>query len=296
MPEAVVTPAAQPFVRPTGRFELPPEPTPAETHAPEATPAPAENAGATPDVQDTEDQAPSAKPEATPETPEQAEKRREGRRVGRKLDKAYRERGEAIARAELLARQLDELKQTRQTAAPVTAGEGAPTLAQFEYDEAKFAAAVADHAKAQHARELQTKQAQESFRAQQQRLTAGWEDQIEAAKDLPEDFDQVVPELKPTDAVVMSLMEAGPKVAYHLFKNPAEVKRIAALPLMTQIREIGKLEAKLAAEPIQPKTPSKAPAPITPLSGAASNASSEPSEQDDMKAWVAKRNKQLGRK
>ena len=298
MTEAVAAPAA-PLVRPTGRYEVPDDPAPAETPAPEAVPVPAENAGATPEVQDTGEQAPPAAsdgetPKEEAPTPEQAAKR-DSRRFERRLDKAYRERAAAQARAEAAERRAAELE-ARGTQQPVTAAPGFPTLEQHGYDEAKYAAAVAEHAKAQTLRELQAKQAQDSFAAQQQRLTAGWDDQVEAAKDLPEDFDQVVPEIKPTDAVLMSLMEAGPKVAYHLFKNRAELTRIAALPILTQIREIGKLEARLSAEPIKPKAPSQAPAPITPLSGAAGNASAEPSEQDDMKTWLAKRNKQLGRK
>jgi hypothetical protein len=37
----------------------------------------------------------------------------------------------------------------------------------------------------------------------------------------------------------------GPQVAYELGKNPAEAARIASLPPMRQIAEIGQLEARL---------------------------------------------------
>ena len=52
-----------------------------------------------------------------------------------------------------------------------------------------------------------------------------------------------------------------------------------------------KLEAKLLAEPVKPKTPSKAPAPITPVTGTAPVANPEPSEEDNMDVWMRKRNK-----
>jgi hypothetical protein len=51
---------------------------------------------------------------------------------------------------------------------------------------------------------------------------------------------------------------------------------------------MGRLETKLQ------KTKSLAPAPIDPVSGS-NNSSSSPSEKDDMKTWIAKRNKQLGK-
>jgi hypothetical protein len=66
-----------------------------------------------------------------------------------------------------------------------------------------------------------------------------------------------------------------------------------ALSPTAQIREIGKLEHRLAAEPPKPKTPSKAPAPITPLTGTAPVVSDVPTESDDVGAWIKKRNKQL---
>ena len=91
------------------------------------------------------------------------------------------------------------------------------------------------------------------------------------------------------------MMEAdnADDIAYHLGSHPKEAQRIAALSPLSQIREIGKLEAKLLAEPAKPKAPSKAPAPITPLTGVAQVATEVPSEQDDMATWIKKRQKQV---
>jgi len=66
--------------------------------------------------------------------------------------------------------------------------------------------------------------------------------------------------------------EVGPKLAYHLAKNPQEASRIAQLSPIRAIAELGKLEAKLekpatqeskVAQPVV----SKAPSPIKPLNG-----------------------------
>ncbi len=275
-----------------GRFELPADPA-VETATPEVPAAAASEAPPAP-AQNNEEQAPSAKSEGEApkeeETPEQAAKR-QGRRFERRLDKAYRREAEARARAELLEKQLAE---TRAAQSPAKA-EGAPTLAQFDYDPEKYAEAKADFAKKQTEREIGEKQRTQAQQAEHQRLVSGWESQVDKAEDKYDDFREVVGELTPDSAFVAAIMEAdnGADIAYHLGKNPKEAARIAGLPPRSQIREIGKLEAKLASTPEKPKTPSKAPAPITPLTGASPVASTEPSEQDDYKTWLKKRNKQV---
>ena len=113
------------------RYEIPvlgdEKPAPAATETPAAAPAaPAEGESA---AQDTGDQATPAKPEGEePEkvTPDQAAKR-ESRRFERRIDKAYRERAEALARAEILAKQLAEVQKP-------TPPQGAPKLEQFDFD------------------------------------------------------------------------------------------------------------------------------------------------------------------
>jgi hypothetical protein len=64
--------------------------------------------------------------------------------------------------------------------------------------------------------------------------------------------------------------DSGPDVAYHLGQNPKEAERISALPPFLQAKEIGRIEAKLAAEPPSKKT-SSAPAPIKPVTARNTN-------------------------
>jgi hypothetical protein len=240
-------------------------------------------------VQNTGEEATPATPEAKPEevTPEQAAKR-EGRRFERRLDKAYRQRAEALARAELLEKQLAEVTKPKPA-------EGEPKLEQFDYDPEKYAAAKAEFAAKQASEKLKAEQREQASKAEQSRLSAEWEEKAERALDKYEDFAEKVGNLSPDNPVVAAIMEAenGEEIAYHLATHPKEARRIGELPLRSQLREIGKLEVKLAQKPVEPKTPSKAPAPITPLTGQAPVVTDVPSEKDDIKAWITKRNKQL---
>ncbi len=290
MPEATAVPAApvpapSAPARPVGRFEIPPDPV--------LAPAAPEAAADAPSVQNTGDQATPPAPEEKPEevTPELAAKR-EGRRFERKLDKAYRQRAEAVARAELLQKQLEEVRQ--QTPNPAKA-EGEPRLEQFDYDPEKYATAKAEYAKTQAGKELVAKQRTEAGKAEHQRLMTAWEEKVERAEDKYEDFSTVVGDLQPNSPFVAAIMEAenGEDIAYHLGKNPKEIHRIAKLGPLAQAREIGRLQEKLLAKPVEPKAPSKAPAPITPLTGASPVKSDAPTEADDMRDWMRKRQKQV---
>lgn len=272
------TPAPKRFVIPDGAIEdvkpaASETPTPAQNKGPEASPA-----------------TPEAKPEETKEeevTPEQAAKR-EGRRFERRLDKAYRARAEAEARAKFAEEQLSKIQQPKSP-------DGEPKLEQFDYDPEKYAAAKAEFAKSQAAKEFESKQRDTVAKAEHQRLAADWEEKVEKALDKYDDFAEKVGSLDPANPIAASIMEAenGEEIAYHLATHPKEARRIAELPMRSQIREIGKLEAKLAQKPVEPKAPSKAPAPITPLTGTAPTVTNEPTETDDIRDWIRKRNKQV---
>ena len=290
MPEATpVTPEAP------KRFEIP---SFADLEAvPEAPATPeVKDVAESPKTQDTGEQATPATPEAKPETkeeltPEQAEERKrksEGARYGRRLDKAYRERAEAKARADLLEKRLAELEKPK-------ALTGEPKLEQFDFDPEKYATAKAEFAKAQTEKELTAKREEESAKERNERLMSDWEEKSEKASEKYPDFHEKVHDLKPDNDVLASMMEAenAADIAYFLADNPKELKRISLLPVRSQIREIGKLEMKLASEPEKPKAPSKAPAPVTPLTGTAPITNAAPSEEDDMGTWIRKRQKQV---
>lgn len=256
--------------------------------APAAPAAPAEGE-ATP-AQNTADTAAAPKGDAkAPTTPDLAEKRGQSR-FDRKIGRLHKDAAEAKARADFFEKKYNE---AQKPAAPV---DGAPTLAQFDYDPEKYAAAKAEYTKDQALKERDTKQRTESYQRERQNLLAGWEEKVDRADEKYEDFNEVVGQLQPGTPFVDAIMEAenAEDVAYFLGKNPKEAARIIQLHPRAQIREIGKLEAKLLAEPVKPKTPSKAPAPIAPLSGAASTGSKDIWDKEtDMKTFMKARSKQV---
>jgi len=260
----------------------------------EADPVTTEDAPSTETgAQDNEEQATSVESETDKPTVEEApdpakEAKRQQRRLERKTDRLLKDRAEQRTRAEAAERRLAELERP---AAP----EGMPTLEQFDYDTDKYAEAVTQFARQQAATETQSRTQQESAKQNRANLISKWEEKVEAVSDKYEDFSQKVGELEPGIPFVAAMMEAenGPDIAYYFANNPEEADRIIQLPILAQIREIGKLEATLAAKPPAVKKPSQAPTPITPVTGTATPVASEPSENDDMKTWIKKRNQQI---
>lgn len=174
--------------------------------------------------------------------------------------------------------------------------QGKPEASKFESYEA-YIEALTDwkYEQRQKADRERTEKESSATQTRQRQLEAltGFEDRADKAREKYEDFDDVAFSQFPvtesmTEAILAS--ESGPEILYYLGNNPKEAARIARLPPFVAAREIGKLEAKLPELTKQ----SSAPAPITPVKPK-SNASEAPSEADDMKSWIAKRNKQLGR-
>lgn len=269
-------------------------PAPAAPAAPPpaAPAAPAE--GVPQAAQNTAEQAPATEPEGEkPATTDEDPEKRGKSRYERRLDRAYKRAAEAQARAEFYERQLAESK----AAAQPQADPAAPKLEQFS-DIEKYAEAKAKYEADKTLKEHQSKQRAEQEKQQQALLVQDWETKAERGSDKYDDWQEVVGELKPTTPWAVGIMqvENGEDVAHFLGKNEKEAKRIIGLPPYAQLLEIGRLSAKLAAEPPKPKTPSKAPAPVAPLTGASPAVAQSLSDQKmEMKQWIALRNKQLGR-
>ena len=135
-----------------------------------------------------------------------------------------------------------------------------PPVDQFESPEA-YAEALAER----KAEELLAKREAER---QQSEMIEAYHDREEAARDKYDDFEQVAynPQLRITNVMAETIQasDIGPDVAYYLGSNPKEADRISKLAPFLQAKEIGRIEAKLAAEPVTKKT-SSAPAPIAPV-------------------------------
>jgi hypothetical protein len=101
----------------------------------------------------------------------------------------------------------------------------------------------------------------------------GYQEREETARDKYDDFDQVAynPKLPITNVMAEAIQSSdiGPELAYYLGTNPKDAERISRMTPLSQAKEIGKIEAKLATDPPVKKTTS-APAPISPVTARSS--------------------------
>lgn len=132
---------------------------------------------------------------------------------------------------------------------------------------------AASYAEALAERKAQELLAQREAAKQQAQIVEAYQDREEEVRAKYDDFEQVAynPSLPVTDVMAQTIQasEIGPEVIYWLGSNPKEAGRISSLPPYLQAREIGKIEAKLAANPPVKKT-STAPAPIAPVAARSS--------------------------
>ena len=126
-----------------------------------------------------------------------------------------------------------------------------------------------DYVEALADQRAEQKIAEREQRKQQAELLETYHDKEEEVRAKYDDFEQVAynPNLTITTVMAQSIQASdnGPEVAYHLGANPREAERISRLSPIMQAKEIGKIEAQLAANPPVKKT-SNAPTPISPVS------------------------------
>jgi hypothetical protein len=182
----------------------------------------------------------------------------------------------------------------------------APTLAKFNYDPDKYSEANAAWLNRQVAKQVTAAINQKEAIATAQKVEAKFKEQETELRKVAKDYDTVIsnpnlPKLSPEAAREIVFSEAGPKLTYHLAKNPDLATRISRMAPAQQLVAIGRLEAQLlaattAATPAdkknvsvnknpQKKTVSKAPPPPTPAS---TGGQSQKNQADmSMEEWVA---------
>lgn len=111
--------------------------------------------------------------------------------------------------------------------------------------------------------------AQRENQKRQAEALDAYRDREEEARDKYDDFEAVAynPRLPVTPVMAETIQSSdiGPDIAYYLGTNPKEAERISRMTPFLQAKEIGRIEAKIAADPPVRKT-SNAPPPITPVS------------------------------
>lgn len=201
------------------------------------------------------DQAPTAEPAAaTDTTPEPQPTEASKTFTQEELDAIV---GKRLAR--------EQRKWEREQAQKIKATPPAATPEPLKPDNFEDAPAYAEALAERKAQELLAKRDAEAERAA---TLEAYQDREEEARNKYDDFEQVAynPKLPVTDTMAQTIQssEIGPDVIYYLGSNPKEAERIARLSPLLQAREIGKIEAKIAANPPAKKT-STAPAPIAPV-------------------------------
>jgi predicted XRE-type DNA-binding protein len=248
--------------------------------------------------------------DATPKEPDAASETRKALRgVQKRIDELTRQRYEAEERgrqeAEHWRRQAaelhEQLQSTQRASQRPTLESSGNDFERYVADSARYEAAIAAQTQLQERERVwyETQQAQQQ-QAMRQQQVAAYQQAVqarvsEATKKFP-DFMEVVtaaelPGMQGTPAF-NAAMESDhfAELAMYLGKNPEKAHQILALPPISQVREIGRLEARIAAGQITTKAP---PPPGT--VGSNSPAGVDPRRMTDDE-WLAWRNKDIAAK
>ncbi|WP_016744380.1 hypothetical protein [Rhizorhabdus wittichii] len=176
--------------------------------------------------------------------------------------------------------------------------DGAPNPDDFEYGETdpKYLQALVDHRVSKGIDAVTKNLAQQQADQAQARA---WEAAQEAARAEFDDFDTVMTakdedgavawDCSPIMAQTIKSMPEGAKLAYQLASDPAESKRIAALPEPLQLIEAGRLMARIDATKTAPakqtKTATDAPEPPEALARGAGGRFTVAADTDDFEAF-----------
>lgn len=219
----------------------------------------------------------------------------------KRLAKERRKREELSRRLQVTEElALRSRPEPKQEAKPVDSGE--PQRDRFESYEAYLEARAEWRADQKVEQRFKAREAeatnQRAAQSQQEAAQRFREHAAKVASEI-EDFEDV---LAASSAPLSQAManaitrsgELGPRIAYHLAKNPDEARRIAALDPAEQAMEIGFLKASVSKEPV--KKPSKAPAPIEPVKAGKSGGDDDMPDPSDTKKWLAWRNRDILKK
>lgn len=231
----------------------------------------------------TSGEAPKAEPAKT-----EAELAAEASEAGKALNKRKQSANERIS--EITGKYRDEQRRADSLAAKLAQLEGklkAPNADEYTDASKLNADQIAYALDQRRVAELKDEHTEATTEASKARAVA-WYERVEAFKAEAADFDAVAltaPIGKETSLMVAD-MEDGPAVAYHLGKNPAEARRIDALPERQRAFALGKIAAQITTTP--PKRITAAPTPVNAVSGKSAGGSDNPADMS-MEEYARKR-------
>lgn len=195
-------------------------------------------------------------------------------------------------------------------AQPQPTVDAAPKRADYADDESYIDALIDHKAEQKIAERERVRQEHERIRTREteaQSAVRQHQEREKAAQAKYPDYAELItdPDLRINDVMANAIVlsDVGPEVAYYFGKHPDEAARIYDLSPLLAVKEIGRIEAKLAAA-TPPETPvasapvksSNAPAPIDPVGGKAAANSGQLSDKDPIELWVKKREAALRQK
>jgi hypothetical protein len=180
---------------------------------------------------------------------------------------AKREAAELRARLEAMTAQAAPVKE-----------EPRPSRDKFASDE-EYIEAVAEWTADKRLAKREQEQAEARAAAEREQLVKGWQKAQQRARAEIDDYDKVIEasDVKLPGHIHQAILESdiGPHLAYYFAKHPDEAARYKAMSATKALRELGRLEDRLAEDtddtPVPKPSPkievekSKAPAPITPV-------------------------------
>lgn len=222
---------------------------------------------------------------------EQGKERKPNPKIERRFSEITKQREAAKAEAqqerearlalEARLKELETKANPQPAQAPANELGPEPLPDQFS-DMFEYAKALAEYTADRRLMERDQQEVQRKAAAEQELKFKAWAERLDKAKTELPDFDEMVQssEVSVSDPVRDAIMESdvGPKILYHLAENPEFATKLNGLSVISALREIGKLEARLekpasGTERAPTGTTvvgkSRAPAPITPIRGGA---------------------------
>lgn len=209
---------------------------------------------------------------------EQESKKAPGNKVEKRFSELTKQREDARrdAEAHRIAREASETEnrelKSRLNPPAKAVSDAEPQPGQFS-DAFEYAKALSHHAAEQALANRDRQDAEKKGIAERAKVVDQWNKRQETVKGEVEDYADVIATstVSVSDQVRDAILEsdAGPRILYHLAKNPDIAQALTEKSVSSALREIGKLEAQLSAStPAKPVvTPSKASPPISPIRG-----------------------------
>jgi hypothetical protein len=237
----------------------------------EEAPESIEEEAVEPEIEESQEEAPIEEPE---EAPKQEPEAKKGKKNGvqERISELVEERNTERQKREALEARLAALEK-KEAPIPELDQEALKKPRMDDYSDVS----LYEKDMLAYTREmLKAEQRAEHIARQQATIEQSWNQKLEASRSEHADWDEVVNSstVQIHEAVKEAIAESdiGPELIYHLAVNPEVAEGLKRMSIASQVREIGRLEAKLAKTEAQPvkTTVSKAPQPITPIRAAAS--------------------------